>query len=176
MDRYTSSHLSPRWVFPSTDFSWVGAVLIHQKRSEEHGISIVNVQGTSLVIQPLRLSASTAGGAGSIPGQGTKSHMPHGMAKTFLKMKKWTNTESVGNEPQSLSSQIYLPSDSVTISARCCLFGEQSLKELLLNYTEIFPRVMDPYSPNIHVTNSRLGRDFPTPHQQKSTLKRFVTD
>ena len=28
------------------------------------------------------------------------------------------NTESVENEPQSLSSQIYLPSDSVIISAK----------------------------------------------------------
>ena len=78
--------------------------------------------------------------------------------------------------PTMFITALFMPSDSVTISARCCLFGEQSLKELLLNYTEIFPRVMDPYSPNIHVTNSRLGRDFPTPHQQKSTLKRFVTD
>ena len=33
--------------------------------------------GTSLEIQWLRLHASTAGGAGSIPGQGTK--IPHAM-------------------------------------------------------------------------------------------------
>ena len=33
------------------------------------------VIGTSLVVQWLRLHAPNAGGLGSIPGQGTKSHM-----------------------------------------------------------------------------------------------------
>ena len=32
--------------------------------------------GTSLVVQWLRLRALNAGGPGSIPGQGTRSHMP----------------------------------------------------------------------------------------------------
>ena len=32
--------------------------------------------GTSLVVQPLRLRAPTAGSQGSIPGQGTRSRMP----------------------------------------------------------------------------------------------------
>ena len=32
-------------------------------------------QGTSLVVQWLRLSAPNAGGPGSIPGQGTRSHV-----------------------------------------------------------------------------------------------------
>ena len=32
--------------------------------------------GTSLVVQWLRLCAPSAGGLGSIPGQGTRSHMP----------------------------------------------------------------------------------------------------
>ena len=32
--------------------------------------------GTSLVVQWLRLQAPNAGGPGSIPGQGTRSHMP----------------------------------------------------------------------------------------------------
>ena len=32
--------------------------------------------GTSLVVQGLRLHAYNAGGLGSIPGQGTRSHMP----------------------------------------------------------------------------------------------------
>ena len=31
--------------------------------------------GTSLVVQWLRLRAANAGGLGSIPGQGTRSHM-----------------------------------------------------------------------------------------------------
>ena len=32
--------------------------------------------GTSLVVQWLRLCAPNAGGPGSIPGQGTRAHMP----------------------------------------------------------------------------------------------------
>ena len=32
--------------------------------------------GTSLVVQWLRLRAPNSGGLGSIPGQGTRSHMP----------------------------------------------------------------------------------------------------
>ena len=32
--------------------------------------------GTSLVVQWLRLHSPSAGGPGSIPGQGTRSHMP----------------------------------------------------------------------------------------------------
>ena len=33
-------------------------------------------RGTSLAVQWLRLCASSEGGSGSIPGQGTRSHMP----------------------------------------------------------------------------------------------------
>ena len=34
------------------------------------------MSGTSLVVQWLRLHTPNAGGPGSIPGQGTRSHMP----------------------------------------------------------------------------------------------------
>ena len=34
------------------------------------------IYGTSLVVQWLRLGAPNSGGLGSIPGQGTRSHMP----------------------------------------------------------------------------------------------------
>ena len=34
------------------------------------------IHGTPLVVQRLRLLASNAGGQGSIPGQGTRSHVP----------------------------------------------------------------------------------------------------
>ena len=34
------------------------------------------MSGTSLVVQWLRLRAASARGPGSIPGQGTRSHMP----------------------------------------------------------------------------------------------------
>ena len=39
-------------------------------------IPIKKKTGTSLVVQWLRLCAPNAGGLGSIPGQGTRSHMP----------------------------------------------------------------------------------------------------
>jgi len=42
-------------------------------------------QGTSLGVYWLRLQASTAGGAGSNPGQETISHMPRGAAKKLNK-------------------------------------------------------------------------------------------
>ena len=35
----------------------------------------LSISGTSLAVQWLRLLVSNAGGAGSIPGQGTRSHM-----------------------------------------------------------------------------------------------------
>ena len=38
--------------------------------------------GTSLVVHWLRLHAPNAGGPGSIPGQGTRSHMPQRRSRT----------------------------------------------------------------------------------------------
>ena len=38
-------------------------------------MSIKAISGTSLVIQWFRLQAPNAGGLGSIPGQGTRSHV-----------------------------------------------------------------------------------------------------
>ena len=46
----------------------------------------VNTLGASLAVQQLKLCASTAGGAGSIPGQGTK--FLRAVAKKFKKKKK----------------------------------------------------------------------------------------
>ena len=48
-------------------------------------------KGTSLVVQWLRLLAPNTGGPGSIPGQGTRSHMPqqrHSSAKLKKKKRK----------------------------------------------------------------------------------------
>ena len=42
---------------------------------------------TSLVVQWLRLQASSAGGAGSTPGQGTKIHQLHGQKKKKIDKK-----------------------------------------------------------------------------------------
>ena len=39
-------------------------------------MTIKNISGTSLVVYWLRLRAPQAGGLGSIPGQGTRSHIP----------------------------------------------------------------------------------------------------
>ena len=51
---------------------------------------VKNIEG-SLVVQWLRLRAPNAGGPGSIPGQGTRSHMPQlrpGTAKTKNEHRK----------------------------------------------------------------------------------------
>ena len=42
----------------------------------KHPFSNTAFRGTSLAIQWLRISSPNAGGPGSIPGQGTRSHMP----------------------------------------------------------------------------------------------------
>ena len=49
-----------------------------RKHDEIHGPSLITnmCAGASLVVQWLRLRAPNGGGAGSIPGQGTRSHMP----------------------------------------------------------------------------------------------------
>ena len=45
-----------------------------QEESEKDGLKL-SIQRDSLVVQWLRLHASKAGALGSIPGQGTRSHM-----------------------------------------------------------------------------------------------------
>ena len=47
-----------------------------ETRSKETISSLNLITGTSLVIQWLRLQAANAGGLGSIPGQGARSHIP----------------------------------------------------------------------------------------------------
>ena len=44
-------------------------------RQQKKGFKML-MSGTSLVVQWLRLRAASAGGLGSIPGQGTRPHMP----------------------------------------------------------------------------------------------------
>ena len=46
------------------------------RKTECSGEILEVKSGTSLVVQWLRLRASNAGGLGSIPGQGTRSHVP----------------------------------------------------------------------------------------------------
>ena len=62
--------------------SWVGVRLLYSK-AEQDSCSATSAggrsgssRGTSLVAQWIRLCAPNAGGPGSIPGQGTRSHMP----------------------------------------------------------------------------------------------------
>ena len=53
-------------------------------------MKVTAISGTSLVAQWIRLCAPNAGGPGSIPGQGTRSHM-HATTKTWhnlIKKKK----------------------------------------------------------------------------------------
>ena len=49
-----------------------------------------NKQGTSPVVQWLRLHASITGGTDSIPGQGTKIYMPRGATKKEKRGRGWT--------------------------------------------------------------------------------------
>ena len=44
--------------------------------SATHSVKYLNVFKTSLVVKWLSLHAPNAGGLGSIPGQGTRTHMP----------------------------------------------------------------------------------------------------
>ena len=55
-----------------------------------HGLFLRNMKnyGTSLVVQWLRLCASTAGSTGLITGQELRSWVPRGMAKIFFKNLK----------------------------------------------------------------------------------------
>ena len=57
-----------------------------------------NLPGTSLVVQWLGLCASSVGGLGLIPGQGTRSHMPQlrlsiakqiSIFKKIMLLEKW---------------------------------------------------------------------------------------
>ena len=61
----------------------------------EGNLAIEVSEGTSLVVQWLRLCAPNAGGLGSIPGWGTRSHMqlkiPHATSKTWCRTcESWT--------------------------------------------------------------------------------------
>ena len=46
-------------------------------------------EGTSLVAQWLRLQAPNAGGPGSIPGQGTRSHMHAATKSSHAQLRSW---------------------------------------------------------------------------------------
>ena len=65
--RSNISHLCPLW--STTTFHTLPDPRVYC--TEQHYMK----QGTSLVIQQLRLNAPSAGGPGSIPGQGARSHM-----------------------------------------------------------------------------------------------------
>ena len=59
----------------------------------EGNMAIEVSEGTSLVVQWLRLCAPVSGGLGSIPGQGTRSHVPQirpGAAKKISLQKTLT--------------------------------------------------------------------------------------
>ena len=58
-------------------------------------VKIINISGTSLVVQWLRLHAPNAGGVGLIPGQGTKG-FPGGSVLTNLP----PNAEDMGSIPR----------------------------------------------------------------------------
>ena len=54
--------------------------------SATHSVKYLNVFKTSLVVKWLSLHAPNAGGLGSIPGQGTRSHMPQTQDATQSKI------------------------------------------------------------------------------------------
>ena len=83
----------------------------------KHGFKKTH-SGTSLVVQWLRLRAPNAGGLGSIPGQGTRSHMPQlkilrattktqHSQKNKKKKKKKKNPLKVPERPTDFNVQEY---------------------------------------------------------------------
>ena len=56
-----------------------------------HSNTIYNSQGTSLVVQWVRHHAPNAGGPGSIPGRGTRSHMHAATKKPAATTKIWSS-------------------------------------------------------------------------------------
>ena len=67
----SACHLTPNAIFWLCPQSWTR----HGRREAEWKIQ-EGALGTSLVVQWLRVCTPNAGGLGSIPGQGTRSHMP----------------------------------------------------------------------------------------------------
>ena len=67
---------------------FVFRLLTYVWESTKRGITSEVWEGTSLLVQWVRLCVPNAGGPGSIPGQGTKAHMPQLRLGTALKKKK----------------------------------------------------------------------------------------
>ena len=64
-------------------------LILSLDRSREGMAQGIKITGTSLVVQWLRLHAPKAGGPGSIPGQGTRSHMPHATENSRTATKRF---------------------------------------------------------------------------------------
>ena len=67
-------------ILKKNDIKWFWHGMLSSFRATQYNCEIVlfkNLKrGTSPVVQGLRLHAPNAGSPGSIPGQGTRSHMP----------------------------------------------------------------------------------------------------
>ena len=64
-------------------------LILSLDRSREGMARGIKITGTSLVVQWLRLHAPKAGGPASIPGQGTRSHMPHATENSRAATKRF---------------------------------------------------------------------------------------
>ena len=88
----------------------LGVFLILLKSCTEEGIYFTGSAGSSLVAQWLRLCASNAGGVGSTPGQGTRSHILVRISVCYAAQPK-KKIKKVGLQQDSTMVSKYLFTD-----------------------------------------------------------------
>ena len=108
-------------------------------------------QGTSLMIQWLRILTPNAGGLGSIPSQGTRSHMPQ-LRVCMLQLKPCSSVQSLSRVQLSATPWAAARQASLSITSSWSLLKLMSIESVmpfnhlilcrpLLLLPSIFPRI-----------------------------------